>query len=109
MTEALDEWKIAEVGEQGDKLADYYDSLNAKEIDFPKTPENDLITTSLHEAMLKADKNRLQNHQKLMVNKTENFKRNATPRGTRVELLARLYVSTAKRKDTGKEIAWSIL
>lgn len=36
MSKALDECKIAEVGEQGDRLANYYGSLNAMEIDFPR-------------------------------------------------------------------------
>ena len=75
MIEALEECKIAEIGEQGLKLVDYYDSLNAMEIDFPKTPENDLTLTLFYEAMFKTKEMGLQNQQKLMVNKTESFKR----------------------------------
>ena len=48
----MNECKIAEVDEQGVRLADYYDSINAMEIDFPKTSKNDLILTLLYEAML---------------------------------------------------------
>ena len=75
MTEAMDECKIDKVGEQGVRLADYYDSINAMEIDFPKTSENDLILASLYEAMLTINEIGMQNQQKLLVNKTESFKR----------------------------------
>ena len=61
MSEAMDDCKIAEVGELGVRLADYYDSSNAMELDFPKTPENDLILTSLYKAMLKTSEIMLQN------------------------------------------------
>jgi hypothetical protein len=75
MTKAMDECKIAEVREQGLRLADYYDSITTMEIDFPKAPENDLILTLLHEAMLKPNKIGMQNQQKLLVNKIESFKK----------------------------------
>ena len=42
MTEAMEECKIAEesiVDEHSVRLADYYDSITALGIDFPKTPE----------------------------------------------------------------------
>ena len=39
MTEAMEECKITEGFKQGARLADYYDSITAKGINFPRTPE----------------------------------------------------------------------
>ena len=63
MTEAMEQCKIAEVGEQGVRLADYYGSIIAMGIDFPKTPENDFILTSLYEGMIKTNEFRMHNQQ----------------------------------------------
>ena len=42
---------------------------------FPKTPGNDLILTSLYEAILKTNEIGLQNQQKLLVKKAVSFKK----------------------------------
>ena len=84
MTEAMGECNIHKeslVNEQGVKIANYYDSMAEQGINFPKTPGNDLILTSLYEAMLKSKEIRLQNQQKLLVNKTASFKRKGKPKG----------------------------
>ena len=75
MTEAMEECKITEGVKQGARLADYYDSITAMGVDFPKTPENDLLLTSLYEALLKTNEIGLQNQQKLLVNQSNSFKR----------------------------------
>ena len=64
MTEAMEECNIHKeslVNEQGVKLANYYDSMAEQGINFPKTHGNDLILTSLYEAMLKSNEIGLQN------------------------------------------------
>jgi hypothetical protein len=63
------------VDEHSVRLANCYDSCAEKEINFPKTPGNDLILTSLYEAMLKTNEIGLQNQQKLLVKKTASFKK----------------------------------
>jgi hypothetical protein len=50
-------------------------------INFPKTPGNDLILTSLYEAMLKSNEIGMQNQQKLLVKKTASFKKKGKPKG----------------------------
>ena len=69
------------VNEQGVKLANYYDSMAERGINFPKTPGNDLILTSLCEAMLKSNEIGMQNQQKLLVKKTASFKKKGKPKG----------------------------
>ena len=61
ITEAMDECKMAEGIEQGDRFVDYYDSVTAMGIDIPKTPKNDLMFSLLYEAMLKNHEIGLQN------------------------------------------------
>ena len=46
MTEAMDECKIDE--EQGDRFADYYDSISAMGVEIRKTHENDLLFSLLY-------------------------------------------------------------
>ena len=55
MTEAMVECKITEGVKQGARLADYYDSITIMGVNFPITPENDLLLTPLYEAMLKTN------------------------------------------------------
>ena len=84
MTEAMKECNINKeslVNEHSVRLANCYDSYAEKGINFPKTPGNDLILTSLYEAMLKTNEIGLQNQQKLLVNKTTSFKRKGKPKG----------------------------
>jgi hypothetical protein len=86
MTEAMEECKIAEeslVNGHSVRLADYYDSITTTGIDFPKTPENDMIITSLYEAMLKTNEIGMQNQQKLLVKKKENFKRTSNTKSNK--------------------------
>ena len=44
-------------------------------VELPKTPKNDLLFSLLYEAMLKNHEARTQNQQKLLMNKTNSFKR----------------------------------
>ena len=99
MTEAMIECKITEGFKQGASLADYYDSITTMGIDFTKTPKNDLLLTLLYEAMLKTNDIGLQNQQKLMVNKTESFKRKRNTKRNKVGVLAN-YLSLLQIKTT---------
>lgn len=84
MTKAMEECNINKeslVNEQGVRLANCYDGIAERGINFPKTPGMDLILTSLYEAILKTNEKRMQNQQKLLVKKTASFKKKGKPKG----------------------------